>query len=112
MGDILIIEHGLSMRKLYEIIFRGSRLFFANTAEEIIKIYRERNPSIALILSKDPKDVELVNLIKMLSDKTKIIWITPDEDLTNKIKSNVDASFTPPFGLDDFILKYEELIKV
>jgi hypothetical protein len=112
MGDILIIEHGLSMRKLYEIIFRGSRLFFADTAEEIIKIYRERNPSIALILSKDPKDVELVNLIKMLSEKTKIIWITPDENLSTKIKPNVDASFTPPFGLDDFILKYEELIKV
>ncbi len=112
MGDILIIEHGLSMRKLYDILFRGSKLFFAKTPEDIIKVYREREPSLALILSKDPKDVELISLIKMLSDKTKIIWITPDENLTNKIKPEVDASFTPPFGLDDFILKYQELIKV
>ena len=111
MGEVLIVEHGLSMRKLYPIIFKGKKLIFANTPEEIIKIYREREPSLALILSNDPNDVDIVNLIKILSKKTKIIWIGSN-DKFEEIKDRVDASFSPPFGFDDFILKYQELIKV
>ncbi|EDY35701.1 hypothetical protein [Candidatus Aciduliprofundum boonei] len=111
MGEVLIVEHGLSMRKLYPIIFKGKKLIFANTPEEIIKIYREREPSLALILSNDPNDVDIVNLIKILSKKTKIIWIGSDDEF-EEIKDRVDASFSPPFGFDDFILKYQELIKV
>ncbi len=111
MGEVLIVEHGLSMRKLYPIIFKGKKLIFANTPEDIIKIYREKEPSLALILSTNPNDVDIVNLIKILSKKTKIIWIG-GEDKFDEIKERVDASFSPPFGFDDFILKYQELIKV
>ncbi len=110
MGEILIVERGLSMRKLYGIIFKGRKLIYAKTPEEIIKIYREREPSLALILSNNPEDVDIVNLIKILSKKTKIIWVGKDEP--QELKSRVDASFSPPFGFDDFILKYRELIKV
>ncbi len=112
MGEILIVEHGLSMRKLYPIIFRGKRLIFANTPEDIIDVYRHHNPTIALILSNDPNDVDITNLIRILSRDTKIIWISGDDDMEKKVKERVDASFTPPFGFDDFILKYQELIKV
>ena len=111
MGEILIVEHGLSMRKLYPIIFKGKKLVFAKTPEDIIKIYREREPSLALILSNDPNDVDILNLIKILSKKTKIIWIGSN-DKFDEIKERVDASFSPPFGFDDFILKYQELIKI
>ncbi len=112
MGDVLIVEHGLSMRKLYGIIFKGKRLIFANTPEEIINVYRTRNPTLALILSNNPEDMDIVNLIRILSKDTKIIWISGDENMERKVRERVDASFSPPFGFDDFILKYQELVRV
>ncbi len=109
MSDVLIIEHGLSMRKIYGLIFKGSNLYFAKNAEDIIKIYRIKKPRIAVILSQNPEDVDLANLIKMLNPQAKIMWISPDKNVVNSIKNSVEAIFTPPFELDEFIVKYEEL---
>ncbi len=111
MSEVLIIEHGLSMRKIYNVLFRGSTLYFAKTSQEIIQVYRVKRPNIVLILSNDPKDVELVNLVKLLNPSARIIWISPDTTLGKRLGPMVDASFTPPFPLDEFILKFEELRK-
>ena len=109
MSDVLVIEHGLSMRKLYRLLFKDSNIFFAKTADEIIKIYRIKRPKIVVILSQNPQDADLANLVKMLNPRAKIIWVSPDETIKNIVSNEVDLFVTPPFQLDDFIIKFEEL---
>ncbi len=111
MSDVLVIEHGLSMRKLYSLLFKGSNIFFARNADDIIKIYRIKKPKIVVILSQNPHDMDLVNLVKMLNPEAKIIWVSPDGTLKKMVEGSVDVFFTPPFGLDEFIIKFEELRK-
>lgn len=109
MSNVLVIEHGLSMRKIYPLIFRNSQIFFAKNASDIIKIYRIKRPKIVVILSQNPQDVDLANLVKMLNPRAKIIWISPDDKIKNIVGNDVDLFVTPPFNLDDFIIKFEEL---
>lgn len=109
MSDVLVIEHGLSMRKLYRLLFKDSNIFFAKTADDIIKIYRIKRPKIVVILSQNPQDADLANLVKMLNPRAKIIWVSPDDTIKNIVGNEVDLFVTPPFQLDDFIIKFEEL---
>ncbi len=109
MSDILVIEHGLSMRKLYRLLFKGSNIFFAKTVDDIIKVHRIKRPKVVLILSQNPQDADIVNLVRMINPQAKIIWISPQETLRNKVGDSVDLFLTPPFELDEFIIKFEEL---
>ncbi len=105
---ILVAENGFRMRKIFNMIFRGKKIEYVKN-RDVMKVYRIKKPQVVIILSANIEDIQIATLARMIYRDTKIIWISPNKSIRDKVKKYVNIFFAIPFNLDDFVLKINEL---